>query len=250
MEKERKSIMIEIRNLTKKFGGVIAVNELNLEVKKGELFVLLGPNGAGKTTTIKLITGLIYPTEGEIKVGRYSITEEYKKAKRIIGYIPDTPYLYDKLTAKEFLYFIQDIYEVNNRERVKELLELFNLKDESNRLIESYSHGMRQKVAIASALIHNPEILVIDEPLVGLDPRSARLFKDILKQEVKKGVTVFLSTHTLPLAEELAHRIGIINEGRLMALGNLKELRRLAKISGNLEDVFLKLTKELDERIS
>ena len=241
--------MIEIKNLTKKFGDVVAVRNLDLKVKKGELFVLLGPNGAGKTTTIKLITGLLRPTEGEIWVGGYSVEREYMMAKRIIGYIPDTPYLYEKLSAREFLNFIQDIYEVEERNKVEELLELFNLQDEADRLIEEYSHGMKQKVAIASALIHNPKVLIIDEPLVGLDPRSARLLKDILRENVRNGMTVFLSTHTLPLAEELSHRIGIINESRLIAVGTLEELRKQAKIYGNLEEVFLRLTEEEDEKL-
>jgi len=241
--------MIEIKNLTKKFGDVVAVRNLDLKVKKGELFVLLGPNGAGKTTTIKLITGLLRPTEGEIWVGGYSVEREYMMAKRIIGYIPDTPYLYEKLSAREFLNFIQDIYEVEERNKVEELLELFHLQDEADRLIEEYSHGMKQKVAIASALIHNPKVLIIDEPLVGLDPRSARLLKDILRENVRNGMTVFLSTHTLPLAEELSHRIGIINESRLIAVGTLEELRKQAKIYGNLEEVFLRLTEEEDEKL-
>ena len=241
--------MIEIKNLTKKFGDVVAVRKLDLKVKKGELFVLLGPNGAGKTTTIKLITGLLRPTEGEIWVGGYSVEREYMMAKRIIGYIPDTPYLYEKLSAREFLNFIQDIYEVEGRNKVEELLELFHLQDEADRLIEEYSHGMKQKVAIASALIHNPKVLIIDEPLVGLDPRSARLLKDILRENVRNGMTVFLSTHTLPLAEELSHRIGIINESRLIAVGTLEELRKQAKIYGNLEEVFLRLTEEEDEKL-
>ena len=241
--------MIEIKNLTKKFGDVVAVRNLDLKVKKGELFVLLGPNGAGKTTTIKLITGLLRPTEGEIWVGGYSVEREYIMAKKIIGYIPDTPYLYEKLSAREFLNFIQDIYEVEERDKVEELLELFNLQDEADRLIEEYSHGMKQKVAIASALIHNPKVLIIDEPLVGLDPRSARLLKDILRENVRNGMTVFLSTHTLPLAEEVSHRIGIINESRLIAVGTLEELRKQAKICGNLEEVFLRLTEEENEKL-
>ncbi len=242
--------MIEIKNLSKKFGNIVAVKSLNLRIEKGELFILLGPNGAGKTTTMKLITGLLRPTEGEIWVGGYSVLREYMMAKRLIGYIPDTPYVYEKLSAREFLHFIQDIYQVENKHKVEELLELFHLREEADRLIEEYSHGMKQKVAIASALIHNPKVLIIDEPLVGLDPRSARLLKDILKKKVKDGMTVFLSTHTLSLAEELSHRIGIINESKLIAVGTLKELREKAKTTGNLEEVFLRLTEEESELFS
>ena len=237
--------MIKTVNLTKKFGEVIAVNNLNLEVKKGELFVFLGPNGAGKTTTIKLITGLLKPTFGEIYIGGFSVQKEYKKVKSIIGYIPDSPFLYEKLTGREFLEFILDIYDMSEKKKkIDYYLEIFDLKGMEDRLIEEYSHGMRQKLAFASAMIHEPQLLVIDEPMVGLDPKSARLIKELLRKKTKEGVTVFLSTHTLPVAEELADRIGIIDEGRLISIGTFEELKKLAKVEGSLEDVFLKLTEE------
>ncbi len=240
--------MIKLVNLTKRFGDILALDSLSLEINAGELFVFLGPNGAGKTTTIKLITGLLRPTSGEVFVGGYSMEREYLKAKKLIGYIPDTPFLYDKLTGREFLEFILEIYgEKRDPEKVEKFLRLFDLEEDGDRLLEDYSHGMRQKIAFASALIHDPRILVIDEPMVGLDPRSARLIKDILREKVKEGVTIFLSTHTLPVAEELADRIGIIDEGKLVSVGTFPELQRLAQVEGTLEEVFLKLTRE-DER--
>jgi len=240
--------VIKLVNLTKRFGDILALDSLSLEINAGELFVFLGPNGAGKTTTIKLITGLLRPTSGEVFVGGYSMEREYLKAKKLIGYIPDTPFLYDKLTGREFLEFILEIYgEKRDPEKVEKFLRLFDLEEDGDRLLEDYSHGMRQKIAFASALIHDPRILVIDEPMVGLDPRSARLIKDILREKVKEGVTIFLSTHTLPVAEELADRIGIIDEGKLVSVGTFPELQRLAQVEGTLEEVFLKLTRE-DER--
>lgn len=239
--------MIQIKNITKRFGAVVAVDNISLEIARGELFAFLGPNAAGKTTTIKLIAGLLRPTEGQILIGGYDIQKQYIQAKRLISYVPDIPYLYDKLTAEEFLYFIARLYELNGydiEKKSKALLELFGLKGYSSVLIEEFSHGMRQRLVMCAAFIHDPTVILIDEPLVGLDPRSGRLLKDILKAKSKEGVTIFMSTHTLNIAEELSDRIGIIDRGRVIALGSFDELQRLSGVNGHLEEVFLKLTQE------
>ncbi|HAZ10108.1 MAG: hypothetical protein A2047_02815 [Omnitrophica bacterium GWA2_41_15] len=237
--------MIQISNLTKKFGSKVAVNKLNLEVKNGELFGFLGPNAAGKTTTIKLLTGLLRPTEGSIKISGYDMQKDYVKAKCLLSYIPDTPYLYEKLTAREFLRFICEIYLLDGKEsqkKIEEYIEFFSLKEYENALIEEYSHGMRQKVVIIAALIHNPDIIIVDEPMVGLDPKTTKLVKDIFKSSSKNGKTIFMSTHTLSLAEEICDRICIIDNGNLIAIGTLEELRKKSGIDGRLEEIFLKLT--------
>jgi ABC-2 type transport system ATP-binding protein len=240
--------MIKITDLSKKFGDLTALNSLNLEIPKGEFFAFLGPNAAGKTTTIKLLIGLLKPTCGNVYISGYNIQDDYVKAKSLISYIPDFPFLYDKLTGVEFLDFVRKLYPASdNKKQIKmmnELLESFNLIDHKDHLIEFYSHGMRQKLVFASALLHEPQVMVIDEPMVGLDPHSARIVKDILKQRSKQGVTVFLSTHTLSVAEELADRIGIIDQGKLLALGSLSELSKSSGVKGKLEDVFLKITQE------
>ena len=240
--------MIRIEELTKSYGDLTALDSLSLEVPEGEFFAFLGPNGAGKTTTIKLLTGLLRPTSGTAYICGHNIEREYIKAKSLISYIPDFPFLYDKLTGREFLDFVVRLYPgCGGPEQTAlrdELLHQFGLETQQHHLIENYSHGMRQKVVFAAALLHKPRVMIIDEPMVGLDPHSARIVKDILKTRSKEGVTIFLSTHTLSVAEELADRIGIIDKGKLIAMGTVSELSESAGIKGKLEDVFLRLTEE------
>ncbi len=247
--------MISIERLTKHFGKIQALNDLTLEIPHGQFFGFLGPNGAGKTTTIKIIAGLLRPTSGRVVLGgngspAYDIAVRPEEAKAITGYIPDRPYLYEKLTGYEYVHFVGGLYGVPRKridERIHEYFEMFDLLDAAHYLIESYSHGMRQKAVMTGALVHDPQVLVVDEPMVGLDPRSSRLVKDLLKQKSREGMTIFLSTHTLDVAEELCDRIGIIQRGHLIALGTMEELRRLAKQESSdlrLESVFLKLTEE------
>ena len=242
--------MIELCEATKRFIGFTAVNNLTLRVSRGEFFAFLGPNGAGKTTTIKMMTGLLKPTRGTIRLGEFDIEKQPEQAKRQIGYIPDSPYLYDKLTGYEFLRFVGDLYEipVSEQERqIEKYLNLFSLWQRRDQYIEGYSHGMKQKIAMTAAFIHTPQIFIVDEPMVGLDPSSARLIKNILRQACIDGMTVFLSTHTLSVAEELANRIGILSHGSLIALGTIDELRNRSRMgNANLESVFLELTKDND----
>lgn len=240
--------MIKIEDLTKSYGDLTALDSLTLDIPEGEFFAFLGPNGAGKTTTIKLLTGLLRPTRGTAYICGHNIEREYVRAKSLISYIPDFPFLYDKLTGREFLDFVVQLYpEHNGPEQAAlrdELLHQFGLEAQQHHLIENYSHGMRQKLVFAAAFLHKPRVMIIDEPMVGLDPHSARLVKDMLKARSKEGVTVFLSTHTLSVAEELADRIGIIDRGRLIAVGSVADLSVSAGIEGRLEDVFLRLTEE------
>ena len=238
--------MIEIINVNKSFGENKAVNNLSLDIKAGEFFAFLGPNGAGKTTTIKMITGLLKPDSGTVRICGIDI-EEYPEAAKIkTGYIPDSPYLYEKLTAREYLQFTGGLYRMPQEkieEKIEWLFELFGMNGWVDSRCEEYSHGMRQKVIFCSAFLHEPEVLVIDEPMVGLDPQSARLVKDLLKLFSSRGTTVLISTHTLSVAEELCDRMGIINRGELIAAGTLDELRARAESDGdNLEKLFLTLT--------
>ncbi len=240
-----KSILIETERLSKKFGDKIAVNEVSFQVFRGEIFGFLGPNGAGKTTTIKMIVGLLQPTSGMVKVAGFDVQSQPLLAKAVNGYVPDTPNLYPKLTGRELLRFVGDLYEMDRHQvnrRIDELLKLFDLVNASDDTIDSYSHGMKQKTAIAAALMHDPSVLVLDEPTVGLDPKSARLIKDILHQMANRGAAVFLSTHILEIAERMCDRIGIINEGEVIAIGNMEELRSCGSGGGSLEDIFLDLT--------
>jgi ABC-2 type transport system ATP-binding protein len=237
---------IELKNLTKKYGSLIAVNNLNLEVENGEIFGFLGPNGAGKTTTIKLLTGLLKPTSGTAKILGFDIQANPIEAKSNIGLIPDEPNIYEKLTGREFLRLMGNIFKIENtviEKKIVELLKIFDLQDRADELIQVYSHGMKQKIAIAGALIHSPKIIIFDEPTIGLDPKSARTIKDILKYRAESGDCIFMSTHILEIAERMCDRIGIINNGNLIAIGNMDELRHLSK-SGkyNLEEIFLELT--------
>jgi ABC-2 type transport system ATP-binding protein len=239
--------MISIKNLTKKFGEKTAVDNLNLDIARGELFSFLGPNGAGKTTTIKLMTGLLKPTSGEILIGGYDIQRDAISAKGLIGYIPDFPFLYEKLTAREFIEFIGGLYNMDSGDigkNAEELFEIFEMTSYVDNLIEDYSHGMKQRLVMCASLIHAPELIIVDEPMVGLDPKSSRIVKKMLKEKAMSGVTVFLSTHTLSVAEELSDRVGIIHKGRLIALGSVETLRDMAhNPSGNFEDIFLELTE-------
>jgi ABC-2 type transport system ATP-binding protein len=238
--------MVECDGLTKRFGNLTAVDNLNLTVRAGELFGFLGPNGAGKTTSIKMITGLLRPTTGTARVGGFDIQRQPMEAKRIFGYIPDNPFLYEKLTGREFLSFMADLYSVANTgrsEKIDDLLHLFELSEKGDELIQGYSRGMRQKIALAGALIHTPKVIFLDEPTVGLDPKSARLMKDILRKLCDEGCTVFVSTHILEIAERMCDRFAIINRGNIVALGTIDELRNLeASQDKSLEDIFLRLT--------
>lgn len=237
--------MIETSELTKLYGDVSAVAELSLSVRRGEIFGFLGPNGAGKTTTIRMLVGLLRPSAGAIRIGGRDLALEPLRARSMMAYLPDAPYLYEKLTGREFIHFVAGLYGIpadRVTRRANELLPLFDLADRADDLIESYSHGMRQKTLLAAALVHDPQVLFLDEPTVGLDPRSARLMRDIFRQLAQRGATVFLSTHILEIAERMCDRIGIIDQGRLIALGTVPELRHLADQSATLEDVFLDLT--------
>jgi ABC-2 type transport system ATP-binding protein len=245
--------MIELRQLTKRYGKTLAVDRLDLSVAGGEIFGFLGPNGAGKTTTIRMMMGLLQPTEGEIVLGGHDLHREPVFAKQICGFVPDRPHVYDKLTGGEFLEFNADLYHVDPRrvtERRRHLLHLFDLEDWADELVESYSHGMKQRLVMAAALIHSPCVLVVDEPTVGMDPRGARLLKRIFRGLAEQGATVFMSTHSLEVAEELCDRVGIIHHGCLIALGTVEELRERAgrETSSTLESIFLHLTGGDDER--
>jgi ABC-2 type transport system ATP-binding protein len=239
--------MIKIENLTKKFGDLVAVDRITLHIPSGEFFAFIGPNGAGKTTTIKMIAGLLHPTEGRVSVCGHDIEEEYLEAKHKMSYVPDQPYLYDKLSGREFLQFIAQMYDMPKPEadlRIEELSITFGLEDFIDELGESYSHGMKQRLIISSALLHNPEVMIIDEPLVGLDPKAANILKRELKGRTKAGMCIFMSTHTLSLAEEIADRVGILHEGQIVALGDLDGIRHTAHTGGRLEEAFLRLTRE------
>jgi len=238
--------MIRTVGLTKQFGKLLAVDRLDLEVRPGELFGFLGPNGAGKTTTIKMLVGMLKPTAGEIHINGTDARADPLAAKAMLGYLPDRPYLYDKLTAMEFMHFVGGLYLMGGDEVEKlsrELLEMFELKDWAGELIENFSHGMKQRLILSSALLHRPRLLIVDEPMVGLDPKGARLVKRIFRQLASSGRTVFMSTHTLEIAEEVCDRIAIINKGRIIALGTMDELRRINQEEHDrLESIFLELT--------
>jgi len=243
--------MIRIKHLTKKFGPLTAVNDLSLEVFPGEIFGFLGPNGAGKTTTLKIMAGVLAPTGGDVEICGFSILTEPSQAKALTGYIPDRPFLYDKLTGLEFLHFVGGLYGLLPKEIDKEIetrLNLFDLRDWRNELIESYSHGMKQRLIIIAALIHHPRVLIVDEPMVGLDPKGVRIVKHLFKKESAQGMTIFLSTHTLSTAQEICGRIGIIQKGSLIAIDSIDSFSQEAdwKAKG-LESLFLKLTGDIEE---
>lgn len=237
--------MIELDQLVKKFGGLTAVNQVSLRINRGEFFAVLGPNAAGKTTMIKMLAGLIKPTTGRALICGFDIQTQPLEARRRLAYVPDFPFLYDKLTAREFFRFVGQLFQLDPariEQNVTELVARFHLTDYVDRALEGLSHGTRQRVAIVAALLHDPEVFVIDEPMVGLDPQHARIVKDVLKERSLKGMTVLVSTHQLSIAEEMADRIGIIHEGELIAVGTREELRTRSGSSGQLEDVFLALT--------
>jgi ABC-2 type transport system ATP-binding protein len=239
--------MIELKNLTRKYGDFTAVSNLNLTIPPGEIFGFIGPNGAGKTTTIKMMGGLILPTSGSIKICGIDMKTHPEEAKRNIGFIPDRPYLYEKLTGMEFMRFIADLYNVEEElffSKAKKLLTMFSLIDWTDELIEAYSHGMKQRLIMSAALLHDPELIIVDEPLVGLDPEGIKMVRDLFRQLAEKGKSIFMSTHTLKVAEDICDRIGIINKGNLIAIGTIDELRQQAETEQkDLEEVFLKLTR-------
>lgn len=236
--------MITLSNVGKKFGDHWAVRDLDIEVGRGEIFGFLGPNAAGKTTTIKMIAGLLKPSSGQILVGGYDIVKEPIKAKSITGYIPDKGFLYEKLRGREFLDFVAAIYKIGTGEaarKIDELTSLFSINEILDELIENYSAGMRQRLVFVAALLHEPHVLLIDEPIIGLDPKGVRMLKNLLGELGLKGVTIFMATHSLLLAEELCSSLGIIHKGRLIALGNKEGL--LGR-NGGLEEFFLQVTEE------
>jgi len=240
--------MITLEQVTKRYGELTAVDSLSLEVRGGEIFGFLGPNGAGKTTTIRMMMGILKPTAGRILLGENDVERAPEQAKAISGFIPDRPFLYEKLSGSEFLHFVGKLHHVSTerrQRRIEELLQYFELIPWQDELVEGYSHGMKQRLALCAALIHEPRVLVVDEPMVGMDPRGARTLKDLFRSLAEQGTTVFLSTHSISVAEEVCHRIGIIQKGRLIACGTMAELHRQANNQhGNLESVFLQLTRE------
>ncbi len=236
--------LIETLNVTKRYGDKLAVDSVAFNVRGGEIFGFLGPNGAGKTTTIKMIVGLLHPTSGTVRVAGYDIVQQPVQAKAACGYVPDEPNLYGKLTGRELLRFVGNLYNLDRAQaarRSEELLNLFGLAEAADDTTDSYSHGMRQKTSLAAALVHDPKVLILDEPTVGLDPKSARLIKDILRQMAERGAAVMLSTHILEIAQNMCDRIGIINNGKLIAVGTMEELQH-AQGESSLEDIFLSLT--------
>ncbi|NCC50645.1 MAG: ABC transporter ATP-binding protein [Spartobacteria bacterium] len=241
--------MITIQHLTKKFGDFEAVHNLNLHIPKGELFCFLGPNGAGKTTTIKMLCGLLRPTEGLITLNGVDMHADPLAARRITGYIPDQPFIYERLTAREFYEFTGELYDMSRnevRDEYERSFALFGLQDYCDVLVKDLSHGLRQRLTYVSTLLHNPQIMFVDEPFVGLDPYSIRLIKDLLKKRTRQGMTIFLTTHILALAEAMADRIGIINKGQLVALGTLEQIADKFQGEDRLESVFLSLTADRD----
>lgn len=240
--------MLKLLNLSKKFENFCAVDNLTLNINRGELYGFLGPNGAGKTTTIKMIVGLYSPTSGSIFVNDLNTVDEHIAVKNIIGYIPDQPFLYDRLTGKEFLQFCGSLYSIERnqlRTRLNEIVELLNIGDWLNKRTEEYSQGMRQRITIASALLHNPKLIIIDEPMVGLDPQSVHIIKKVFKQKVEDGVTIFMSTHSLHMVEEICTRVGIINKGKIIFDDNIDALHKLKiEKDRNFEELFIELTSD------
>ena len=240
--------MIKLTKLSKNYGDFTAVDGIDLEVPRGQLFGLVGPNGAGKTTALRMIAGILQPTSGTVEIGGIDVAIDPVLAKMRLGFIPDRPFIYEKLTGAEFLRFVAGLYDQEGEEvehRGRELLALFDLEEWRDELVESYSHGMRQKLIISSAFVHRPEVIVVDEPMVGLDPKAARILKDLFREYTHRGHTIMMSTHTLEVAESLCERIGIIQAGKIRALGTMAELQQYATGGGRgLEDIFLKLTGE------
>jgi ABC-2 type transport system ATP-binding protein len=244
--------MIRLTDLTKRYGKFTAVDSINLEIRRGELFGFLGPNGAGKTTTMRMIAGILQPTSGRIEIAGDDMARAPILAKGRLGFIPDRPYVYDKLTGAEFLRFVAALFGQEGpavEHRMDELLDLFELTTWKDELVESYSHGMRQKLIISSALLHRPEVIVVDEPMVGLDPKGQKFLKELFRAFVERGGTVLMSTHTLDMVEEMCDRIGIINGGKILTCGTLAEVRaQTAHGDAGLEDLFLRLTGGITDR--
>jgi ABC-2 type transport system ATP-binding protein len=244
--------MIQLIDLTKHYGKLAAVDGLNLEVSAGEIFGFLGPNGAGKTTTIRVMMGILKPTSGQALLNGHDVVTEAQAAKTIAGFIPDRPFIYEKLSGHEFLDFVGRLHSLQParlKRRIAELLERLELTAWKDELVESYSHGMKQRLVVCAALVHEPRILIVDEPMVGMDPKGARTLKDLFSGLAKNGTTVFLSTHSISVAEEICHRIGIIQKGRLIACAPMAELyRQVAGNPNNLESVFLDLTREQERQ--
>ena len=244
--------MIQLEQLTKKYGTFTAVDALDLHVPAGQLFGFLGPNGAGKTTTLRMIAGILRPTAGRIRIGGIDVVQRPNEAKARLGFIPDRPFIYEKLTGMEFLRFVAGLYGQQGpavEHRGRELLGLFDLEDWRDELVESYSHGMRQKLIISGAFVHRPDVIVVDEPMVGLDPKAARTLKDLFREYTRRGHTIMMSTHTLEVAQNLCDRIAIIRRGRIAAAGTMDELRHHAEAGAEgLEDIFLRLTGETAAR--
>jgi ABC-2 type transport system ATP-binding protein len=239
--------MIELDHLVKNFSDLVAVNDVSLQIRRGEFFALLGPNAAGKTTLMKMLAGLIKPTSGRARICGFDVQAQPLEARQRLAYVPDFPFLYDKLTAWEFFRFTGEIFRLDAariQKNADELVTRFHLDEFADRTLEGLSHGTRQRIAIVSALLHDPEVFVIDEPMVGLDPQHARVVKDVLKERSLAGMTVLVSTHQLEIAEEMADRIGIIHGGKLIAVGTREELRKQSGAAGALEEIFLSLTAE------
>jgi len=240
--------MIALENITKRYGSILAVSGLSITVPAGQIFGFIGPNGAGKTTTIKMMGGLLAPTSGSVNICGINMATHPEQAKAKIGFIPDRPYLYEKLTAMEFLRFTAALYGVDGTgfaAKAEEKLHLFSLLDRADELIESFSHGMKQRLIMAAALLHSPEVIIVDEPMVGLDPVAIKMVKNLFKRLAAEGIAIFMSTHTLQVAEDVCNRIGVIHKGALLAIGSIDELRHDTSLQGaGLEDVFIKLTAE------
>ncbi len=240
--------MIQLKSLTKTYGSFVAVDAIDLFVPKGELFGFLGPNGAGKTTTLRMIAGILRPTAGSVRIAGLDLATDAMAAKAKLGFIPDRPFIYEKLTGMEFLRFVAGLYREEGERiehRSRELLALFDLEDWRDELVESYSHGMRQKLIVSSAFVHRPDVIVVDEPMVGLDPKAARTLKDLFREYTRRGHTIMMSTHTLEVAQTMCDRIGIIQKGKIRACGTMDELRRNAERGDEgLEEIFLRLTGE------
>lgn len=254
MSDEVREHLIEASNLSKNFASFQAVKDIDLKVRKGEIFGFLGMNGAGKTTTIRMLVGILVPSRGSIKICGYDLDKNPIEAKARTGYIPDRPYLYPRLTGKEFLEFVGDLYQVKKAtasQRIEELLSHYRLKQFKDQLIESYSHGMKQRLAMCASLIHDPELLIVDEPMVGLDPHGARLLKQSFKSYAAAGKTIFLSTHSLNVAEELCDRVAIMHQGSIVTVGTVSELKaQRDSHSKNLEQIFLEITAEEMNEVS
>src|SRR3989344_1286615 len=239
--------MLSIKNLTKKFEGVTAVNNLTVEVKEGEIYSLIGPNGSGKTTTVKSITGLYQPTSGDISIGGFSVIREPERAKSVIGYIPDDPFVYERITGREFLHLVGSLFGMNEsqrNEKIKELIGVFSIEPLIDGFVDNYSRGNKQKLSILAAFLHEPKLILIDEPIVGLDPESAIVAKNMLTDFTADGGAVLLVTHTLPVAQEISTRIGVLKKGKLLTVGTLSDLRSEAKLDSGatLEQVYTALT--------